>query len=64
MTANVRPKGPIRSRAGLLIREGGVDRMDRHTRWLINNGSLEVMPEEPTETVKQKASKPKENADD
>ncbi len=43
VTVNVRPKSPIRNRHGQPIREGGVERMDRHHRWLASNGSLEVI---------------------
>lgn len=64
MTVNVRPKGPIRSRAGLRIREGGVDRMDRHTRWLIKNGSLEVMAEAKSEAPPAKAKAKKDTPDE
>ena len=52
VTVHVRPKSPIRNRHGQPIREGGVERMDRHHRWLMNNGSL-------LETKRPARAKPK-----
>ena len=65
VTVNVSPKSPIRNRSGLRIREGGVERLDRHNRWLVRNGSLKVVEPEKAEKAEPKA-KPvkKEQAND